>query len=84
MKPAFAGTVWRGTAIEDAIADFRRTLQWQIDLLYEVKVFEMLARDAQEFEMLKVPMVYKEFCSSQILTIEQLPGTPLREMIDGL
>ena len=81
LKPAFAGTVWRGTAIEDAIADFRRTLQWQIDLLSAVKVFEMLARDTQEFEMLKVPMVYKELCSSQMLTIEQLPGTSLGEMI---
>jgi predicted unusual protein kinase regulating ubiquinone biosynthesis (AarF/ABC1/UbiB family) len=81
LKPAFAGTLWCGIGIEDAIADFRHTLQWQIDLLYEVKVFEMLARDAQEFEILKVPTVYKELCSSQMLTIEQLSGTPLEEMI---
>jgi ubiquinone biosynthesis protein len=81
LKPALAHTVCRGTGIEDAIADFRYTLQWQIDLLYGIKVFEMLARDAQEFEMLKVPMVYKELSSSRMLTIEQLPGTPLREMM---
>jgi predicted unusual protein kinase regulating ubiquinone biosynthesis (AarF/ABC1/UbiB family) len=81
LKTAFAGTAWRSTAIEDAIADFRHTLQWQMDLLSEVKVLEMLARDAQEFEMLKTPMVYKEFCSSQMLTIEHIPGTSLREII---
>lgn len=81
LKTAFAGTASCGTAIEDAIADFRRTLHWQMDLLSEVKVFEMLGRDAQEFEMLKVPMVYKEFCSSQMLTIEHIPGTPLGELI---
>jgi predicted unusual protein kinase regulating ubiquinone biosynthesis (AarF/ABC1/UbiB family) len=81
LKPAFASTLRSDTVIEDAIDDFRHTLQWQIDLLYGVKIFEMLARDAQEFEMLKVPIVYKEFCSSQMLTIEQLPGTPLEEMI---
>jgi predicted unusual protein kinase regulating ubiquinone biosynthesis (AarF/ABC1/UbiB family) len=81
LKPAFAGMAWHDTALDDAIADFRRTLQWQIDLLSQVKAFEMLARDTQEFEMLKVPMVYRELCSSQMLTIEQLPGTPLREMI---
>jgi predicted unusual protein kinase regulating ubiquinone biosynthesis (AarF/ABC1/UbiB family) len=81
LKNACASMAWRGTALEDAIADFRRTLQWQIDLLSEVKVFEMLARDAQEFEILKVPMVYKELSSSQMLTIEHLPGTPLGEMI---
>jgi ubiquinone biosynthesis protein len=55
LQPAFAGTMWHGTAFEDAIADFCRILQWQIDLLYGAKVFEMLTRDAQEFEMLKVP-----------------------------
>jgi ubiquinone biosynthesis protein len=81
LKPAFVGTLWRGTALEDAIGDFRRTLQWQIDLLYGVQVCEMLARDAQEFEMLKVPRVYKELCSSQMLTMEQLSGTSLGEMI---
>jgi predicted unusual protein kinase regulating ubiquinone biosynthesis (AarF/ABC1/UbiB family) len=81
LKPAFAGMLWHGTALEDAIADFRRTLQWQMDLLSGVKMFEMLARDAQEFEMLKVPMVYKDLCSSQMLTTEQLPGTPLGELI---
>jgi ubiquinone biosynthesis protein len=81
LKPAFAGMLRCETGIEDAIADFRRTLQWQIDLRNGVKVFEMLARDAQEFEILRVPIVYKELCSSQMLTIEQLSGTPLREMI---
>jgi len=81
LKNAFAGTSWRGTAIEDAIADFRRTLQWQVDLLSEVKAFEMLARDAQKFEILKVPIVYKELCSSQMLTLEHLPGISLEEII---
>jgi predicted unusual protein kinase regulating ubiquinone biosynthesis (AarF/ABC1/UbiB family) len=81
LKNAFANTAWPGIAIEDAIADFCRTLQWQIDLLSEVKVFEMLARDAQEFEMLKIPMVYKELCTSQIFTVGHLPGIPLGEMI---
>ena len=50
-------------------------------LLNGVKAFEVLARDAQEFEVLRVPMVYKELCSSQMLTMEQLPGTPLEEMM---
>jgi predicted unusual protein kinase regulating ubiquinone biosynthesis (AarF/ABC1/UbiB family) len=63
------------------MADFRRTLQWQIDLLYGVKTYEMLTRDAREFEMLKVPIIYKDLCSSQVLTMEQLPGTSLAEML---
>jgi predicted unusual protein kinase regulating ubiquinone biosynthesis (AarF/ABC1/UbiB family) len=81
LKPALASILRSETAIGDAIDDFRRTLQWQIDLLYEVQVFEMLARDVQEFEILRVPIVYKELCASHILTIEQVPGTPLREIM---
>ncbi|HEY7494184.1 MAG TPA: AarF/UbiB family protein, partial [Candidatus Tectomicrobia bacterium] len=81
LQPAFAETLWRGMASEDAITDFRRTLQWQIDLLYSVKVFEMLARDAHEFEMLQVPVVYKELCSAQMLTMEYVPGTSLAEIL---
>jgi predicted unusual protein kinase regulating ubiquinone biosynthesis (AarF/ABC1/UbiB family) len=81
LQSAFAGMLWRGTAIEDAITDFRRTMQWHMNLLSGVKVFEMLARDAQEFAMLHVPAVYKELCSAQMLTIEEVPGTSLREMM---
>jgi predicted unusual protein kinase regulating ubiquinone biosynthesis (AarF/ABC1/UbiB family) len=81
LKHAFANTLGRDIAIEDAIADFRRTLQEQMNLLSRVQVFEMLACDAQEFEMLKVPMIYKELSSSQLLTVEQVLGIPLEEMI---
>jgi predicted unusual protein kinase regulating ubiquinone biosynthesis (AarF/ABC1/UbiB family) len=81
LRPAFAGMLWRGTTLEDAIADFRRALQWQMNLLSAAKVFEMLARDAQEFAMLRVPMVYKDLCSARVLTLEDVPGISLRDML---
>lgn len=81
LQPAFAETLWRETAGEDAIADFRRTLQWHIDLLHGVKAFEVLARDARAFEMLRVPTVYTDLCSSQVLTMERFPGTSLAELL---
>ena len=81
LEHAFPGTVRRGAAIKDAIADFRRTLQWQSDLLHTVKSFEMLARDAQEFEMLKIPTVYTDLSSSQLITTEQVYGVTLEKMM---
>jgi predicted unusual protein kinase regulating ubiquinone biosynthesis (AarF/ABC1/UbiB family) len=81
LQPAFAGMLWSGTALEEAIADFCRTLQWQLDLLCAVQVFEILARDVQECAMLKIPKMYPELCSSQMLTMEHLPGTSLEEML---
>jgi predicted unusual protein kinase regulating ubiquinone biosynthesis (AarF/ABC1/UbiB family) len=81
LQHVFTGTTGLGAAIEDAIADFRRMLQWQIDFLYKVKAFETLARDTQEFAMLKIPKVYKELCSSQMTTLEQVSGTTLAEMM---
>jgi predicted unusual protein kinase regulating ubiquinone biosynthesis (AarF/ABC1/UbiB family) len=81
LKHVFPGTTELGAAIEDAIADFRRMLQWQIDFLYKIKAFEMLARDTREFAMLKIPKVYKDLCSSRMITLEQVSGTPLVEIL---
>jgi predicted unusual protein kinase regulating ubiquinone biosynthesis (AarF/ABC1/UbiB family) len=84
LKPVLTGTARLGAAIEDAISDFRRIVQWQIDLLYQVKAFETLRRDTQEFAMLKVPKVYTELCSSRMLTLEHVSGTTLGEIIAAI
>ena len=66
---------------EDAIADFRRLVQWQTDLTYASQAFEALAQDAHTFAMLRVPIVYQSLSSSTVLTLEYLHGVSLKEMI---
>jgi predicted unusual protein kinase regulating ubiquinone biosynthesis (AarF/ABC1/UbiB family) len=80
LKHVFTGREGLGPLIEDAIADFRRTLQLQLNLLHEVQTFETLAHVAQDFEMLKVPMVYRDLSTAQVLTREHVPGITLKEL----
>lgn len=82
LKSAFDFKEWADLPIDDAMIDFRRTLQRQINLTHEVKAFEELAQDAVEFEMLKAPIVNKDLCSPSVITIEKLPGLNLKEIIE--
>lgn len=84
LQPVFAGGAWLHAALADAIADFRRLVQWQTDFLFRVKAFETLARDSQEFAMLAIPKVYREISSSRVLTLEHISGTTLREILGAV
>ena len=64
----------RGAIFRNAIADFAATLRRQMDLTSEAKALETLRRDAEDLELLRVPEVMRDLCSTSMLTIEQLPG----------
>ncbi len=66
-------------SLDRAITDFRRSVNEQLDLQYEADAFEALGQDAQGFDMLKVPRVYRHLCASQVLTLEYIPGVTLAQ-----
>jgi predicted unusual protein kinase regulating ubiquinone biosynthesis (AarF/ABC1/UbiB family) len=67
--------------LENAILEFRYTLQQQIDFSQMIKVSEELNQDSQMFELLKVPTIYPDCYSSRVVNIEQLVGLTLEEII---
>jgi predicted unusual protein kinase regulating ubiquinone biosynthesis (AarF/ABC1/UbiB family) len=81
LNVAFASEGWNRPLIENTISEFHYTLRQQIDLAQRVKVFEELLQDSQEFELLKVPIVYKDLYSPILVTIEQLAGPTLEDII---
>jgi predicted unusual protein kinase regulating ubiquinone biosynthesis (AarF/ABC1/UbiB family) len=81
LKVALSDEDWGILPIENAITDFRYTLDEQIDLIQEIKAFNKLSQDASDFELLRVPIVFNDLCSSKITTIEQLPGLSLQDII---
>jgi predicted unusual protein kinase regulating ubiquinone biosynthesis (AarF/ABC1/UbiB family) len=83
LKNTMTGKAWSRIPLDAVIADFHRTVQRQLNLTHEVEAFEKLAQDAVEFEMLKVPEVYTDLCSSKISTTEQLRGSTLKAVIDA-
>jgi predicted unusual protein kinase regulating ubiquinone biosynthesis (AarF/ABC1/UbiB family) len=81
LRVVFSGDDWGNLFIENVIADFIYTLEEQMDLIQEIKAFVDLAQDAKDCEILRVPLVFRDLCSSKLATIEQLPGLYLQDMI---
>ncbi|HJP91126.1 MAG TPA: AarF/UbiB family protein [Pyrinomonadaceae bacterium] len=69
----------RSAIYKTAVADFALALRQRIDLTHEAKLLETLRRDAQDFELLRVPEVMPELSGTSLLTVEHLPG----EIISG-
>lgn len=84
LWPAFSGGMCGELAFESAAADFANLLRRQIDLNQEARDLELLAQDAEEFEMLRVPAVHRELCTSRVLTTESLSGQSLTDVIIAL
>jgi predicted unusual protein kinase regulating ubiquinone biosynthesis (AarF/ABC1/UbiB family) len=81
LNVAFIGESLNKSLIENTISEFRYTLHQQIDLTQTIKAFEDLHQDSQEFELLRVPTVYKDLSSPTVVTIEQLAGQTLEDVI---
>src|SRR4029434_6296706 len=62
----------RSVISKPAVADFALALRQQIDLTHEARALEILRRDVQDFELLRVPEVLQELSTSWMLTIEHL------------
>jgi ubiquinone biosynthesis protein len=70
-----------GFSIESAVEDFRCALKQQTDFLREAEMTAEFAGDTVRLEAIKVPLVYRDFCTSKVLTVEHLSGTNLDDLI---
>ena len=63
----------RSAIYKAAVADFALLLRQQLDLTHEAKALETMRRDAQNFELLRVPEVLNELSTRSMLTVEHVP-----------
>lgn len=73
----------RGAVYKGAVADFVTALRQQIDLTHEANALEMLRRDAEEVEMLRVPEVVRDLCTPAMLITERIASMS-REKVGSL
>ena len=73
LEPAFTGEPWKSGVFAAAAADFSRTLAERQDLSYEARALESLARDAAEFDILRVPRVRRLAAGNRMLELDALP-----------
>ncbi|MEK6279441.1 MAG: AarF/UbiB family protein [Acidobacteriota bacterium] len=71
----------QGAMYKSAMADFAASFQRQIDLTRDAAALETLRRDAEDFEMIRVPDVHRNLCASSMLTVEHLPGVRLNDFL---
>lgn len=73
----------KGAIYKSAMADFATSFNQQIDLTRDADALEMIQREVEDFEMLRVPQVQRGLSSSSMLTLERLPGERLDDFLDS-
>jgi len=81
LRDSFSDTGLSDSAFKNAVADFCHTLHLRMDLVNEAKAFETLAKDAEEYDVLRAPRVYGSICTSKVLVSERLSGLKLDEVV---
>ncbi len=84
LKDSFAACGLSDSAFKSAAADFSHTLQRQIDFVHEARAYEALAQDAEDYDLLRAPQVYRPLSTSRVLIIEKLNGLGLNEVLSLL
>ena len=83
LQDVFDGKQCPDRSMEAAMADFRHSLQQQLDLTHEGKALEALGQDAEEFGTLRAPRVYRNLCTAKVLTVHQLSGLSLQDVVSS-
>jgi len=84
LMGAFAGREWEDLQIDNAIADFRTTVEQQADFARGIATFDALDDRSEDLKTLRVPVVYKSLSSSRVLTIERMTGIRLDDVVPFL
>jgi len=72
---------WVDVPLQDAVTDFRATLQRQIDLRHQAEALRTLGVGMGNQDDLEAPLVYRDLSTSMVLTRQRLPGKTLRELL---
>ena len=64
----------------EVVAEFRRHLFEELDLMREAAHASQLRRNFPDSPLLAVPEVYWQWCSSTIMTMQRMRGTPVSQV----
>ena len=64
----------------EVVAEFERHLEAELDLLREAANASQLRRNFQSSPLLSVPEVHWDYCSSEVMVMERMIGTPIGQI----
>lgn len=67
----------------EVVAEFEKHLDEELDLMREAANASQLRRNFAASPLLRVPEVYWDYCSSQVMVMERMVGTPISQ-VDSL
>jgi ubiquinone biosynthesis protein len=67
----------------EVVAEFAKHLEVELDLLREASNASQLRRNFEDSPLLLVPRVYWDYCSSEVMVMERMSGTPVSH-VDAL
>jgi ubiquinone biosynthesis protein len=67
----------------EVVSEFERHLRDELDLMLEAANASQLRRNFADSALLRVPEVYWDWCSSEVMVMESMAGTPVSQ-VDAL
>jgi ubiquinone biosynthesis protein len=64
----------------EVVAEFERHLADELDLMLEAANASQLRRNFAESDILRVPEVYWDWCSTEVMVMERMIGTPISQV----
>ena len=64
----------------EVVAEFERHLRDELDLMLEAANASQLRRNFTGSRLLRVPEVYWDWCSSEVMVMERMVGTPISQV----
>ena len=64
----------------EVVAEFEKHLNNELDLLREAASASQLRRNFPDSPLLRVPEVYWDFCSTEVMVMERMFGTPISQV----
>ncbi len=68
---------------DEIYADFRQALASRLNMVTEADALQSLGRDARRTDLWAVPQVYRDLSTSNLLTLQWLPGSTLEDIATG-
>ena len=66
------------------VEEFRRYTEGELNYLGEVQALKVVGENFKSVHKIRIPKVYEEFSSQELLVMEYLPGTSLRKEMANL
>jgi len=64
----------------EVVAEFERHLRDELDLMLEAANASQLRRNFADSALLRVPEIYWDWCSSEVMVMERMTGTPVSQV----